>query len=346
MILSAEERPVVKAGAILSLSAGLEQWCGYIRQGIELAVSEEGPIKVEVAFEDDRSTDRKAALMGTQKLLQVNKIETLFSWTTSTLSVIDPAVTQAKTPLVVGAYDVNVKRAGPYVYGGFVNYDLVSKQIANFLIMNKKARRLAIVMAEDAWSQNFETAFREEAQRRGAEVVMIDKVAPHENDMRSIVVKLKKENVEGVLAPLYSSSLYSFLKEVRDLHFGGIINVADGMFEEDIKTAGTNAEGVYATQIWLESPKLANAYKQKFGDTTNPLQLGLVALGYDWVKHMQGIGVKIINDGKKISRETIAAALKSYTSLGYLGEQRYGVAPEYSGEVTVVVRDGRFQVIK
>ena len=339
---AAQEQPTLKAGVILSMSGGLEQWCGYIRQGIELAAGEPSPVGMQIVFEDDRSVDKKAALSAAQKLLHVDKVDLLVSWTASTEPVLGPAATSARTPLLVGAYDRNVAAGGPYVFGAFVNYDLVSREIVRFFVQKKGARKLGLVMAADDWSQNFEAPFRDEAQKLGASVLFSEVIAANERDTRSLFLKMRARNVDAVLAPLYSGSLYSFLKTAQEMHFPGLIHAGDGMFEEDLNVLGSNAEGVYANQIWLMSEKLSADFKKKFGTDTNALQIGLVASGYDWVKHVQSTAARLLKDGKSITRENLKGALRTFQSDGYLGKQMYGGPPAQSGEVIMTVKKGRF----
>lgn len=335
------EEPI-KLGAILSLSGDLQQWCGHIRRGMELAASEEAPVKVSLRFEDDRSVDKKSALTAAQKLIQIEKVDLLFNWTPSTIPVLGPVARGARVPLLTGAYDRQVAQAGPYVFGVFVNYEILPREIAEFLIKDRGARRLGLIMAADDWSTGFEIPFREEIRKLGADLIFAETIAPSEKDTRPLILKLKKENVDAVLAPLYSSALFSFLKTAREMRYAGSIHVGDGMFEEDLKTVGSSAEGVYASQIWLESAELSAAFRRHFGETVNPLQLGLVATGYDTVRHIQGAVEQIRREGKKVSRELLGKTLQTFRSRGYLGEQMYGAAPLRSGELTVIVRDGRF----
>ncbi len=121
-----------------------------------------------------------------------------------------------------------------------------------------------------------------------------------------------------------------------------MIHVGDGMSEEDLKTAGKGAEGLYAAQIWVDSPRLKSAYERRFGADANALHLGLVAIGYDWVKHVQGAAKQLRDQGKVVSRKTLGEALLTFRSEGYLGQQMYGAAPLASGEKTMIVRYSRY----
>lgn len=337
----ADKGQSLSIGVLLSLSGGLEQWCTYIKQGAELAASEEHEIKTSLSIEDDRSVDKKASLSAAHKLTQVDSVDVMMSWTLSTVSVLSPLIKRSQTPLVIGAYDSRIHSAGPLVFGGIVNNQLVPRMIAQYFHA-QGARRVALVLAADDWSGSFEAPFKDEAQRLGMTLVSSETILPDETETRSIVANLKKNRVDAVLAPLFGSSLLSFIRRAKELQLPSIINVGDGMFEGDIATLGALAEGVTAAQIWLESPELAAKVRSRFGSQANALQLGLVASGYDIVKHLQRAAVHIQKSGATVSRDTMQKTLQTFASSGYLGRHMLGAAPDHSGERIVVVRDGAY----
>ncbi|MCB0334619.1 MAG: ABC transporter substrate-binding protein, partial [Bdellovibrionales bacterium] len=316
--------------------------CSYIKQGMDLALLEHPDSGINIIFEDDHSIDRKASLTAAQKLVNFDNVDLFTTWTASSIPLLAPVADRSKTPLVAGAYDRNVKQGGPYVFGSLVNYELLPRQIAQFLFNAQKAKRFALILAADDWSQSFAGPFEEELTSLGGTLVMKETLSPQETDMRSIVLKLRDQNIDAVLSPLYGTSLYSFLKQSSELHFKGMIHVGDGMFEEDLKIAGESAEGIYATQIWLRSEELTSLLRKHFSDSLNPLQLGLLAGGYDWILHIIHIRQTLLAEGKKLSKENLREALAHVSTHGFLGEQMYGAPPSTSGEINVVVRNGTY----
>jgi ABC-type branched-subunit amino acid transport system substrate-binding protein len=327
------------------LSGGLEQWCQPIREGIELAASESSDVNVTPVFEDDRSADKASALSAVQKMIQVDNIDVLYSWTPSLLPVLEPLTAKAKLPYIVGAYDRRVGSGGPNVLSAFVNYDLVARDIASFFVEKRRALRIGMVLASDAWSEGFREPFQEEVIRLGGTIVFDEPIAPDEKDTRTIVLRMKRAHVDAVLAPLYGGALLAFLGDARRLGFSGLINVADGMFEEDILVAKGAAEGVYATQLWLESEQLSAKVTDRFGGRRDALQLGLVATGYDLVTHLRAAVGDIVSRGETPTRETIGKTLKNFASTGLLGPQMYGAPPAVAGDRLVVVRGGRYTLV-
>jgi len=267
-----------------------------------------------------------------------------------------PVANSSKTPLLVGAYDPRSIHFGDYVFAGGVNYQIMPREIAKFLV-SRGGRRFGVVMEEDHWSHGFEEPFRDELAKLGVEHVLTETLPVETTDTRSLILRLKRAGVDGVLAPLFGETLHSFVRTARELKFEGSIHVADGAFEGDIRIIGPAAEGIYASQIWLENEELLTKFRDQFGRTANPLQLGLVAGGYDFVHHI-GKAVddiarkrsEIQRSGQVLSltdfRETLARSLMGSTSQGYLGTHSLSVPPLRALTSMVVVKNGQYRLVQ
>ena len=58
--------------------------------------------------------------------------------------------------------------------------------------------------------------------------------------------------------------------------------------------------------------------------------------------HIKKLYKHLLEQGKLISRENIREALITFRSSGFTGEVMYGSPPKQSGEVNVVVKNGRY----
>lgn len=339
----------LRIGAILPLTGFGVQWGGYLRQGMELAVEdvnrEDRSFQVALRIEDDHSIDKRASLAATHKLLEVEKVDVVTLWSLSALELVLPLTKKARVPLFVGDYDERISRAGGDTFGAIVNRDLVPREVARFF-QARGAQRVALVMVADAWSANYEAPFRAEAQRLGLDLVHVETVNPDEGELRPVVLRLKAKGVDAVLAPLYGASLFSFLRRHRELQAGGIINVGDALFEQDVATLGAVAEGVTSQQITVEDAEFAEKVRKRYGISGDPLQLGMIASGYDPVRHLAKAARELRSRGEPVTRARLAHILKTYRSDGYLGPLMAGAPPETAGEQIVVVENGRYRRVR
>ncbi len=339
----ADEKPQLKIGVLLSLSGGLEQWCSYMRQGVELAASEHEGEGVTVIVEDDHSVEKRATLGAARRLLDIESVDALYTWTPSSVAILTPLAKKHRVPLIAGAYNEQIAQAGDYVFGAVVNNLLTPREIARFF-KARGAGRVGLVLAADDWSTSFEQPFRAEAGSLGLNVVYSATVSPSETETRAVITNLKQRHVDAVLAPLYGNALLSFIRRHREMKAEALINVGDGMFESDITALGGAAEGVTAMQLWVESPALSEKVRKRFGETYDPLQLGLVASGYDVMVHLIQAAAELRKEGLPVNGENLNRLLKSFASSGYLGQHMLGAAPPGSGEQITVVEGGRYRL--
>ena len=338
--------PVLKVGAIISLSGDLEQYGNEINEGFKLATEESSPVKVEMLVEDDRSADKVTTLAAAKKLINVDGADVLIEWTVASSPPLVPVVTAARTPLIVGAYDSRVAHSGPYVFGTEVNYLILAPEIADFMTKRLGVKRIAIISANDYWSQNYPPLIRERAQANGAQIVLDEAVDPDSKDLRSLIARAKSSGADAIFAPLYGDSLYALVRQARELHFAGILEGADGIFEEDVRALGAETEGIYAAQTWVDNSEFRALVQNKFSTSKSALQLGMVACGYDIIKHLRAIAEEIDKRQETISSASMLQGIKSFHSKGVLGPMFLGAPPEEAGEEMVVVHKGAFELAK
>lgn len=356
-----------RIGILLSFSGGLEQWCQPIRQGMEIAASEHNDLDqhntdqpdrygFKLVFEDDLSVSKTPTLTAARRLLELHKVDLLFTWTPSLAPILVPLAKKAQTPLVVGAFDPRMELGGD-VFAWGISYEALPREIAK-LMYDRGARRLGLVMENDNWSQGFEKPFKHEASKLGANVVMTETISVGDVDTRALILKLKRAEVEGVLAPLFGEALHTFIKTARELRYEGLIHVGDGLFKADIDNLGSAAEGIYAAQIWLDNPELMGKFKAKYGKETDSLSLGLVAYGYDLIAHIRAAVARARATLKSsvskeqrspvnlsADRDLMAASLKGLSTQGYLGNISLDVPPRGVIASMVVVKNGEYALV-
>ena len=92
-----------------------------------------------------------------------------------------------------------------------------------------------------------------------------------------------------------------------------------------------------------DSKDFLDKYKTKYKNA-NPLQLGLVASGYDITKHLYEVGFSVVSKNQPISKENLLKELKTFESKGYLGTLMMGKPPVGTGEKLMIVKNGRYQL--
>lgn len=343
----AENKRTTALGAILPLTGPLASVGRDMRHGIELGAAESLHRSFEVTYEDDQSVDRMIAVSAAKKLADAQKVEVIFNTGASTASAIAPALKQAKTPLII-VWDSNreVATLGDYVFGfGYAN-ELAGESMADFASRELKKRTVAVIALHDDWSELIAESFVQGFKKNGGAVVLHEIVDGNTTDFRSVITKVRARRAEALYIPLYGPALLSAIKQARELKYDGVILTADALFEHDLKAIGSTAEGVYLSQIWLDSPTFRERFQSKFGAVeTSAVNLGYVALGYDAVKMLDSLASKLAAEGKPFDKETIARSLPGFSFTGVLGPTHISATRTTDRrEKILVVRDGRFQI--
>jgi hypothetical protein len=324
-----------------------------MREGIELAQGEREP-QLQVLFEDDRSADKSAALSAAHKLVHQDNVDLVYSWTSATMPVIRSVTRQREIPLIIGSYDQATFSKVQNTHSLFVNYDLIATEMAEALITRHKRKRLALITSTDTWSEGFVAPFTSYTSNNPGVTIEQIKLSPHDTDLRTVVTMLKKKGIDGIAAPLYGAPLHTLLRELYrfkrrssegvDTAEELIIHVADGIFKEDLTELGDAAEGVLASQVWLDSPTFLNRYRAQFHRTLTPTELGLVAEGYDLYVLVRSIEEKL-SSAKPISTQPLHFLLRTAKIEGLLGPIALSSPPTTSGHRQVIVRNRSFHLL-
>ena len=230
---------------------------------------------------------------------------------------------------------------GPYIFAIGISTEKVAQKIAEYMYSEKEKKRVALISLNDPWSEIISKSFKERYINLGGEIIAEDVVNPNEKDLRTIIIKAKNKSVDAIFSASYLESLYSTVKQAKELGYEGSIFTADGFYEEDIKHLGSYVEGVYSSQTIVKDESFLNKYKEKYGKVDTKISIGIAGLGYDAVKMLSEIFKKLESSNTPITNETIREEL---TRTRYQGVTGLSAPAEESTKVEsiVVVKDGKF----
>ncbi|MDO8624945.1 MAG: penicillin-binding protein activator [Candidatus Diapherotrites archaeon] len=278
----------IKVGAILPLTGDVSIVGTSIEQGIGIAkdeINQTGGIngrKLEVIVEDDHY-DNAASVTAANKLLSVDKIDAGIIALVHGAKSVKPVFEKARVPLVVAWDSTREIESGDYVFSTGFSTERAGIEMADFAFLRLDARKTAIVLHQDEWSEIIGPAFQKEFEQRGGSVALIERVAVGELDFRTILSKIRDQHVDSVYFPLVPVGSDVFMKQAHELDLNVMLLSGDALIPDIIAAASPAAEGVYFTNISAEdnpiSQKLLGKYRTKFGK--DPVALPMVAFGYD-----------------------------------------------------------------
>lgn len=310
----------LKVGVVLPLTGEFSSIGIEIQRGMQLALKETKD-SFQVVFEDDNFPNKLAAVAAVQKLSKIDNVSLILLDIVNTAPAIAPIVNQKQIPTII-VWDSNnkVTSYGSYFYAMGYSTELAGQDMAKFVVHNLKASRVAVVSANDEWSEIISSAFNDQAQIENLEIVLHQKIDPSETDHKTLSAKIVNSNAKAVYCPLFGSSLVSFIKQLKLSGFKGSILTGDSFADHDIGVLGNLSEDVYVTQIYLKDQEFYDKYSSEFGSVT-AINLGFAALGYDAIKLTQNLYHSLKESGEeKDLKDSLKSQLNGLEYSGYTGK--------------------------
>lgn len=225
------------------------------RQSAELAVkliNEKGGIngrKVELVAYDD-GLDTKEAANIAEKLSTVDNVDAVVSGSYSGPTKVAAPIFQENNIVMVAAYAVHpdVVNAGDCIFSQSFPGAVQGTAAAKFAVDELKAKKIAIIAVDLDFGKEQSNYFKKKATELGAEIVSEDYVAISDNDMTSLITKIKGLDVDLI----YTANYYAQASEVcRQVALQGLKCKILGTEGADswqlLETAGEHANGLYIT---------------------------------------------------------------------------------------------------
>ena len=246
----------IKIGFFAPVSAASAAADGQsAQQSAELAVkliNEAGGINgrtVELVDYDDALDTAEAANIA-EKLTTADGVDAVVSGSYSGPTKVAAPICQDAGIVMVSAYAVHpdVVNAGEYVFSQSFPGAVQATAAATFAVEDLGAQRIAIVAVDLDFGKEQSAYFKAKAVELGAEIVSEDYIAMSDNDMTSVVSKIKSEGVDLIYMPNY----YAHASEVcRQVALQGldvdILGCEGADSWQMLQTAGEYAEGLYIT---------------------------------------------------------------------------------------------------
>jgi branched-chain amino acid transport system substrate-binding protein len=284
---------VVTVGAYFSLSGSDSTFGIDSREGIDMATDEVNAAggvkgkKVRVLFEDDKSNAQEAS----NKVLQLidrDKVIALLGEVASSRSKAGGLVANNKhIPMITpSSTNVEVTQGREYVFRVCFTDDLQGKGAATFAVEKLGRKKLAILyVAQDSYSSGLAAAFREVAQKLGAQIVSDKGYQKGETNFTTYLNEIKATDPELIFVPNYYNDMVPIARQAKAVGIPGSMFLGgDGWDSEDLlKGAAAELEGAYFTNHyapdvpWPNSQTFVRNYRQKY----NREPSSLAAQGYD-----------------------------------------------------------------
>ncbi len=239
--------------------------------------------------------------------MNTNSVEVILNSAVATIKAIAPILNQHEVPGIV-VWDSNraIDTLGEYVFGFGFSTEAAGEDMAEFAYHEKGARAVAVISAQDEWSEIISNAFIERFTKLGGTITLREKVAFEEKNFRTHILKLQEADSDAIYFPLYTQSIQSIVKQAREAGFAGSLLTGDVFGTSDVENLGKQAEGIIFTQVWLPDESFLQKYRKAYGSDSDPINLAFAGLGYDAVTLLE----KVINDLQKENKTIDSTAIR------------------------------------
>lgn len=334
----------LRIGATLPLTGAYAYIGTAMQRGMELALKEFPQGQLKIWYEDEGEVERARAVAGFYKLFSSQKVQVVLGSTINSITAYAPIAQRNHVP-VISLWDSNqaIEAMGDYAFSTGFSTEGAGELMASFAAGTLKLQKLAVVSANDEWSEIISEAFVRKLAQLGSRAVVHEIVNITDSDLRSVLGRVKASGAQAIYAPLYLSSLHAVIRQSRELGFGGPILVGDGMVEEDARQLGPAAEGVYATEIWLENKEFDEKYRRHYGENPSQMGLSFIAMGYDAVKMLGRVRDELVARKAGLSSQAVRNGIAGLDYQGVTGHFVFhGRRSIGQQETVVVVRNGNF----
>lgn len=225
------------------------------RQSADMAVkmiNDAGGIngaKVELVAYDDGLDTKEAANIG-EKLTTSDDVVAVVSGSYSGPTKVVAPICQDAGMLLISAYAVHpdVINAGDLIFSQSFPQSVQGTAAAEFAANTLGAKKVAIIAVDLDFGTEQANYFKAQAEKYGMEIVSEDYLAISDNDLTSVITKIKGEDVDLI----YSANYYEQAAEVcRQAALQGLDCAILGTEGADswqlLQTAGEYANGLYIT---------------------------------------------------------------------------------------------------
>jgi branched-chain amino acid transport system substrate-binding protein len=312
----------IKIGHYASMTGKEATFGQQVDQGIRMALEEinaAGGVlgrKLEVITEDTQSQTQAAGLAA-EKLIGRDEVVALLGEVASGRTMAAaPIAEREKVPMLSPASTnekVTIAKDGgvlKYVYRICFIDPFQGEVMAKFASQNLGKKRVAVLVDKaNAYSVGLAKNFSDKFKALGGEVLVEQAYEGGQTDFKAQLTAIKATSPEAIFVPGYYTEVSLVATQARELGITVPLLGGDG-WDSPVLTqgqAGKALEGCFFSNHFSEQDTSAmvqnfvRTFRSKFNEEAG----AMAALGYDAMK----IIAKVIQDGGKADRESIAAGL-------------------------------------
>lgn len=246
----------IKIGVLLPLTGSSAYWGIEAKKGMDMALGEVN-IKgeaIKIIYEDTQSKV-DVAVTAAQKLINMDKVNVIYSNFSGVSLAVSPIAKNSETPLFYGAFTQTPLQDNPLSFKGFLSFDQPCEKYAKQL-KDKGIKKIAVLNEFGDAYQFCKAGLKKYFSDNDIEVTETLTGA----DFRTLLLKLKNNKTEAIVMMTYENNSINIFKQIKELnlHFGSLF-----CEQNDCYTANVKTKAGYVPNLIYFDPIVKEEFKQK-----------------------------------------------------------------------------------
>jgi ABC-type branched-subunit amino acid transport system substrate-binding protein len=275
---------LIKIGSVEALSGFASFWGEPSKIGMELAVEDlrKKGINVEVIYEDSEGKPDKA-VSAAQKLINIDKVDVLFTDFSGPSSAVSPIALENKILYGYSSFDSQIVKSNPYAIKTFFDSTYECKVTSEYAKNNLGIDKIAYIGVKLSFT---DACVEEMIKVFGKDNVIVEAAAKTtETDFRASLLKLKQNGIKLAISYGYEGNYEAIFQQNIELNSGvALVCIESDCYSEKIKSKIplTALEGSILFDFKTPT-EFKDRIKEKYGESIN---VRSAALSYDLTNYM------------------------------------------------------------
>ncbi len=257
----AEEPPPLKIGILVPLTGEISSWGTKALEGMKLAFKDAPSDRVRLYIEDGGSLASRELLGAARKLFNVDKVDILIGPASiDQTALIAPLSDKLRIPTFALSLCSSELSKYSHVY---CSYPSSKEQLSPLpsLLEKLKVKKISLVLEQSLFANEVLDIIKDLRTSSGFEILSTTTLASKDQDLRSIIAKIRNENPDAVFAcTVDPAQSFAFFKQLKEQGFQGArIGYLD-IDEKYRKEFGKSIEGIFLPGF------ISNRYSKSFTD--------------------------------------------------------------------------------
>lgn len=271
------ENKKLRVGIIIPLTGDFSAYGESVRNGMELAISENTDDTIQLYFEDDMGHP-KESLKAFHKLVYLDKVNVVVTISAQPSLAVAPMAEAAKIPLISIAIPPKIVEGREYVF----LYFATSERMASAMV-DEASRRNIQSIARLSTIHDGRAEMKKQFDRYNEKKIKIlfdEEVLPSERDFRTLIARISRmPDVQAIYTNLVLGQIGVFARQTKEMGLNIPLFTSEFFGDpNEIKVA----EGALSDQWYVDqrepSAQFLGKLRKHFGEST---PIFAAANGYD-----------------------------------------------------------------